>query len=96
MTGTSSLSPTLLPLPLPLPTAPGGRRDWAGLADCAHALGLATLRPSSPAFWLIIVPTVARAEALEAELRFFASGAARARLDQFVAVTQRLGGAGQS
>jgi len=65
MTGIPPLSPSLLPLPLPLPSAPGGRRDWAGLAACGHALGLAALRPASTAFWLIIVPTVARAEALE-------------------------------
>jgi len=85
MTGTTSPPPALLPLPLPLPTAPGGRRDWVGLADRGHALGLATLRQASlhqpgTGFWLIIVPTVARAEALEAELRFFASGAARIAL----------------
>ena len=44
MTGITPLSQSLLPLPLPLPSAPGGRRDWAGLADCGHALGLAALR----------------------------------------------------
>jgi transcription-repair coupling factor (superfamily II helicase) len=80
MTGIPPLSPTLLPLPLPLPSAPGGRRDWAGLAASGHALGLAALRPASTAFWLIIVPTVARAEALESELRYFASRAPRIAL----------------
>ena len=80
MTGITLRSQSLLPLPLPLPSAPGGRRDWAGLPDCGHALGLAALRGASTRFWLIIVPTVAGAEALESELRYYLSGAPRIAL----------------
>jgi len=70
----------LLPLPLPLPAGPGGRRHWAGLPACGHALGLATLRATQSGFWLVIVPSVARAESLEAELRYFASDGRRIAL----------------
>jgi transcription-repair coupling factor (superfamily II helicase) len=80
MTGTPLRSPALLTLPLPLPSAPGARREWAGLAECGHALGLANLRAASAEFWLVIVPGVARAEVLEAELRYFASGTPRIAL----------------
>jgi len=80
MTGIASPLQPLLPLPLPLPSAPGSRRDWAGLATCGQALGLAALRPAHPTFWLIIVPTVARAESLEAELRYFAGDTQRIAL----------------
>ena len=80
MTGIAPPSQSLLTLPLPLPSAPGGRRDWVGLAECGQALGLATLRRASANFWLVIVPTVARAEALEAELRYFADGGPRIAL----------------
>ena len=41
------------------------------LPGCGEALGLASLRATHPGFWLILVPSVARAESLEAELRFF-------------------------
>jgi len=80
MTGIAPPLQKLLPLPLPLPSAPGGRRTWAGLPACGHALGLATLRAASADFWLIIVPTVARAELLEAELRYFAADTPRLAL----------------
>ncbi|MEO8223239.1 MAG: transcription-repair coupling factor [Gammaproteobacteria bacterium] len=80
MTGIPLRSSTLLPLPLPLPSAPGERRGWSGLADCGHALGLAALRQHSRDFWLVIVPSVARAELLESELRYFANGAPRIAL----------------
>jgi transcription-repair coupling factor (superfamily II helicase) len=65
---------------LPLPSAPGSRRSWIGLPGCGHALALATLRPASAGFWLILVPTVARAELLEAELRYFLGDASRLAL----------------
>ncbi|MDP2326099.1 MAG: transcription-repair coupling factor [Gammaproteobacteria bacterium] len=80
MTGIAPPLQPLLPLPLPLPSTPGSRRDWAGLAACGHALGLAALRPASPDFWLVIAPGVARAEALEAELRYFSDGTHRIAL----------------
>ncbi|MEO8443393.1 MAG: transcription-repair coupling factor [Gammaproteobacteria bacterium] len=80
MTGTALRPPALLPLPLPLPSAPAERRGWSGLADCGHALGLATLRQHTRDFWLVIVPSVARAELLESELRYFANGAPRIAL----------------
>lgn len=69
----NSVSPasSLLSLPLPLPTGTGARRNWAGLTGCGESLGLASLRALHPDFWLIIVPNVARAESLEAELRYF-------------------------
>ncbi len=80
MTGTALRPPALLPLPLPLPSAPAERHGWSGLADCGHALGLATLRQHTRDFWLVIVPSVARAELLESELRYFANGAPRIAL----------------
>ena len=60
-----------LPLPLPLPTGPSARLSWTALPGCGEALGLASLRATHAGFWLIIVPSVARAESLEAELHFF-------------------------
>ncbi|MEO7385484.1 MAG: transcription-repair coupling factor [Gammaproteobacteria bacterium] len=80
MTGTAPKPQTLLPLPLPLPAAAGERRHWAGLAACGHSLGLAALREASTGFWLVVVPSVARAEAMEAELRYFTGGTARTAL----------------
>ena len=62
---------SLLSLPLPLPTGASTRRNWTALPGCGEALGLASLRATAADFWLIIVPSVARAESLEAELRFF-------------------------
>jgi transcription-repair coupling factor (superfamily II helicase) len=63
---------TLVPLPLPLPAGKGSRRDWPGLAGYGEALALATLRQQTSDFWLVLLPTVARAEALETDFRFFA------------------------
>jgi transcription-repair coupling factor (superfamily II helicase) len=80
MTPNAPPAQPLLPLPLPLPAGPGSRRDWAGLPACGHALGLATLRAAQPGFWLVIVPSVARAENLEAELRYFAGDGPRIAL----------------
>ncbi len=80
MTPNAPPAQPLLPLPLPLPAGPGGRRYWAGLPACGHALGLATLRAAQPGFWLVIVPSVARAESLEAELRYFAGDGRRIAL----------------
>ena len=70
--------PTLssLPLPLPLPATPGARRHWSPPPGCGEALALAGLRSRHAGFWLVIVPSVARAESLEAELRFFLGGQA--------------------
>jgi transcription-repair coupling factor (superfamily II helicase) len=69
-----------LPLPLPLPSGAGATRRWAGLHVAGHALGLAALRAGSQQFWLVIVPDVARAESLEAELRYFGGDALRVAL----------------
>ena len=80
MTPNAPPAQPLLPLPLPLPAGPGSRRYWAGLPACGHALGLATLRAAQPGFWLVIVPSVARAESLEAELRYFAGDGPRITL----------------
>ncbi|MFZ1625508.1 MAG: transcription-repair coupling factor, partial [Gammaproteobacteria bacterium] len=62
---------SLLSLPLPLPTGAATRRGWRALPGCGEALSLARLRTTHAGFWLIIVPSVARADSLEAELRFF-------------------------
>ncbi|MBM4220847.1 MAG: transcription-repair coupling factor [Gammaproteobacteria bacterium] len=66
--------PMLPTLPLPLPATAGARRSWTPPTGCGEAMGLASLRAAHEAFWLIIVPTVTRAESLEAELRFFLGG----------------------
>ncbi|MCL4720977.1 MAG: transcription-repair coupling factor, partial [Gammaproteobacteria bacterium] len=66
----------LLPLPLPLPQRAGQRHVWEGLVPSAQGLALAALRAGTPGFWLIVVPSVARAETLEAELAWFTGGPA--------------------
>ncbi|MDQ1302551.1 MAG: hypothetical protein QG595_534 [Pseudomonadota bacterium] len=68
--------PILPSLPLPLPATPGARQNWSPPPGCGEALGLAGLRTRHAGFWLVIVPSVARAESLEAELRFFLGGQA--------------------
>jgi transcription-repair coupling factor (superfamily II helicase) len=68
--------PTLPSPPLPPPATPGARQNWNPPPGCGEALGLAGLRTRHGGFWLVIVPSVARAESLEAELRFFLGGQA--------------------
>lgn len=68
---TTPTDSTPLSLPLPLPATAGARRNWNPPPGCGETLGLAGLRTRHTGFWLIIVPGVARAESLEAELRFF-------------------------
>ncbi|MCL4780342.1 MAG: transcription-repair coupling factor [Gammaproteobacteria bacterium] len=74
---TAPNDPMLPSLPLPLPATAGARRHWHVTSGCGEALGLASLRARHDAFWLVIVPTVTRAESLEAELRFFLGGDSR-------------------
>lgn len=74
---TAPNDPMLPSLPLPLPATAGTRRQWSVATGCGEALGLASLRARHEAFWLVIVPTVTRAESLEAELRFFLGGDSR-------------------
>ena len=74
---TAPNDPMLPSLPLPLPATAGARRQWSVATGCGEALGLASLRARHEAFWLVIVPTVTRAESLEAELRFFLGGDSR-------------------
>jgi transcription-repair coupling factor (superfamily II helicase) len=74
---TAPNDPMLPSLPLPLPATAGARRHWPVATGCGEALGLASLRARHDVFWLVIVPTVTRAESLEAELRFFLGGDSR-------------------
>jgi transcription-repair coupling factor (superfamily II helicase) len=62
-----------------LPT-PGQQRRWAGLAGCAPALAIAEIagRPGTPV--LVIAASVAEADALEAQLRFFMGAGAQIAL----------------
>ncbi len=60
----------LLPLPSPLPAA-GQSRVWRDIPSAAQGLALATLRGTTRDFWIILVPTVSRAEALASELGWF-------------------------
>ena len=73
---TAPTDPTLPSLSLPLLATAGARQNWSPPPGCGEALGLAGLRTRHAGFWLIIVPSVARAESLEAELRFFLGGQA--------------------
>ncbi len=56
--------------------APGEARCWTGLHGCAPALAIAELAAASTAPLVVIAATVAQAEALDAQLRFFLGPAA--------------------
>ncbi len=57
-----------------LPLARGECIRWHGASGCATALALTEILARTSRFCLILVPSVAAAEALEAELRFFSGG----------------------
>jgi len=66
-----SMSRTLLAPVADLP-APGAARAWAALPGCAGALAIAEIARERPGPLVVLAPTVNQAEALEAQLAFFA------------------------
>ena len=65
------MAPTLLARLDDLP-GPGQRRHWANVPGCGAALVIAEIAASSSAPLVVLANTVSQAEALEAQLQFFA------------------------
>ncbi len=63
-----------------LPAEPGECLRWHGASGCATALALTELLDRTSRFCLILAPSVAVAEALDSELRFFGGDQARAAM----------------
>ena len=73
------MAPTLLARLDDLPR-PGERRHWADVPGCGAALAIAEIATAGPQHIAVLAATVAQAEALEGQLRFFLGNTAEIAL----------------